>query len=438
MLQAFKDSSYLFPCSTNRPLTLVTSDAGGIKDTDLYVQISGTAYPAGSVFQYGPTGIDLRAEHPSYALVVKQGSQDWQAVLQNSSSFQTAAGLTQLLLTVRLLGNPVVAPLESFTSSIRVTVLDTSGAIIDYLSVPVRVVLAEQGLKFRYRLLTSDRQLPAVPAGFTFGQYRWRSDQNANVLVPTNWNLNLTAVGREKFIPGIGMNGDLELKRLYRSNHSILPIVEAGEYFTGVNRYYMPSKDCRLEIFPINYGSASFTLIDRPDFGKPIFVGYYQANSTGTFEAQLRYRYLGKGISTSADGWDPAVNDYQFTVVRKTKTLTINRGVVPSDLYVAQFPKASDPAATSLTATFDLPIYPIWQVTAVYLDSADHGVNDFTFNRDKGQITLTVDATQAQRRVYRTLCSGHRGDLRHCRYGSRSDGSAGAGRGRAHARLKRN
>lgn len=399
MLQAFKDATYLYPCSSDRPLTLVASDRGGVKDTSLFIQLAGITYPAGSVFSYGPTGPDLLAENAAYSITVKDVLQSWQVVLPNTSSFKVVTGATQLSLGVRLTGKPVASPFVSFTTSIRIVLLNPAGDTLDFLSVPVQVVLAEQGLPVRYRLLTGDRQVPAVPAGFTFGKYRWRADQNANVLLPTNWSQDVKVIGSDKFLPGIGVNDDLKMNRLYRSNHSILPIVQAGDYFLGPNRYYMPSKDSRLEIFPVSPDGGSYTLSATPDFGKPLFVGSYQTGPSGTFDADVRYRSLGKGIASSDGGWDPTSSDYQFQLVRKTRTLTINKGFTAGDVFVSLFPQASDPDATSLTATFDLPAYPVWQVTGVYLNSPDNGVSDYSFDREKGQITVTVSPNDVGSRV---------------------------------------
>jgi hypothetical protein len=399
MLQAFKDAGYLYPCSTDRPLTLVTSDRGGVKDTPLFIQLTGTTYPAGSVFSYGPTGPDLLAENSPYSVSIKEATQDWQVVLPNTTSFRSVAGATRLSLGVRITGRPVPSPLVSFTTSIRVVLLNPSGDTLDFVSVPVQVVLSEQGVGLRYRLLTSDRQLPAVQKGFTFGQYRWRTDQNANVLVATDWSQDVKAIGSEKFLPGIGVNEDLKLNRLYRNNHSIQPVIQAGDYFTGPNRYYLPSKDSRIEIFAITPEGGAYTLAGTPDFAKPVFVGSYQTGTSGTFEANVRYRYLGKGLPLTEDGWDHTSNDYQFQLVRSTRTLKVNKGFTVIDAFVSLFPQASDPDATSLTATFDLPVYPVWQVVGVYLGSPDNGVTNYTFDRNKGQITVTVSADDAGSRV---------------------------------------
>ena len=101
----------------------------------------------------------------------------------------------------------------------------------------------DQSLSTPIRVLPTSRKVSSSLPGCIVGQYRWRSssNKNANAIVSTNWNIDTSSIGLEKFIAGYGDKDDLAPNELVQDGDSIRLVVNSGEYFTGVNRYYLPA-----------------------------------------------------------------------------------------------------------------------------------------------------------------------------------------------------
>jgi hypothetical protein len=381
MIQAFKDLNALYAITALRPLTLLVSEDGGQKDSTFYLQVSG--YPAGSVLTVAPQGTDL-FQAPRFSIAVKPAASAWSLTIPNTPFLAELPSSGLYPVSVRAKALPGDRH-EAHAWSIRVTVIHNAVAVDSY-DIPGSLVQATQSLNLRYRLLPSARQIqPALP-GFVFGSYRWRDENstNAHVLVPTDWTIDPDAIGREKFIAGIGFDDDLEFRRLVRDDHSIYPVIHHGTYFTGPDRYFCPSKDGVLEVIRVSEGELTITLQKSPVRGKIVYVGTYREDAQGYYDTDISYRYLGHGLQTS-DGFDPDDAGFQFKLNRKTKTLTLNKAISSTVAYGGTVPLET-------IVKVDLPVFPMWDVVRVYVENANHPVSVFNLDRVNGTATLLFPA----------------------------------------------
>lgn len=249
---------------------------------------------------------------------------------------------------------------------------------------PLLVSLGSHAPDLTVKLLPADRSLPEALPGFVLGQYRWRGADNDNAvaLSAPNWSLDPATIGLEKFLPGIGYGSDLELVDLEVSGDFIYPRLTTGEYFTGAYRYYYPAAPV-LDIFPAAISTA-FTLSQTPAVGKPIYVGNYLKDGQGYYDQNIRYTYV--GTVTNPDGSARTdLPDYYFTLNRATKLVTINKVAPAPDLVVGALSGNS-------ADTFFVPVYPIEQITQVYILNAD-GTPIYSDNFSLSDGVLTVQSS---------------------------------------------
>lgn len=390
MLSAFKDAAQLYPVSSDRPLTFLVSEDGGNKSASAFIALG--LYPAGAVLKIQPTGRQLYAQPPLFSASVKESSASWGSTLPNGPFITPIANQqvvsTQVKVTIPAGGRAVYSGW-----SVEFSVI-LSGEVIDFLSVPAVVVQANQRVKSRIRLLPSSRKLLTSLPGFQFGTYRWRDETNTNkqVLVPTNWNIDFNEIGIEKFIAGIGDRSDLELKRLYRDDHSIHPIIEHGEYFTGHHRYFCPSKNGVLEIFRTTAGELTFPLVSKPQRLLPIFVGTYRKDDDGYYDDDLKYRYIAGNLN-SLSGFDDSDPGYQFKYDPTGPSITLNQTPTSTVAFAGFVPD-------QLTAALDLPVFPMWSLTGAYVETPDTPAAILSFDQFNGVAKFQFSPNQTGKKLF--------------------------------------
>jgi hypothetical protein len=247
---------------------------------------------------------------------------------------------------------------------------------------PIYVFRRDQALPEAMRLLPLTREVqPALP-GFVVGQYRWRDKEqaNANFLLPTQWDPDITKIGEEKFVSGYAHGSDLEPVDLEESNDSLYLRVRDGSYFSGPSRFFLPA-DYALEFFQASApGTTTFHLASVPREEKPLYVGTWRLDGQGFYEKDTEYRYMCNGLST--ENGSPT---YQFVVQRGAQQLSINTAPVKKVLYLGLI-------SGKQTDYFDLPVYPVDRVNRVYIDRGLNSLaldaTNWTFDREQGTLKL--------------------------------------------------
>ena len=239
----------------------------------------------------------------------------------------------------------------------------------------------DQSLSQCFRIFPASEIVQPNPPGFTWGQYRWRdeSDINAQTVVPTEWDLDVNAIGREKFIAGIGHGDDLQPLELQQNGDSIKLLIQNGAYFTGPNRYFLPSDDGLVVQAPLN-GQLQIQLPVAVRSQKPIYVGAMQIDSEGYYDDFVRYDCRWGGI-------DPTDSSYQFTLDATRTLITLSQGFSLTRMYLGSVPD-------SASATFDLPIVPVANVTQVtmgpYGSLPEQLVQGFSVDYKAGSVTVQI------------------------------------------------
>jgi hypothetical protein len=246
------------------------------------------------------------------------------------------------------------------------------------------VIRRDQDLAQKLRVLPLNREVVSPLPGFVVGQYRWRDkDQiNAGVLVPTDWNIDVSSIGEEKFISGIGHGDDLEPLSIEELNDSLYLRIRHGAYFSGPRRYYLPA-DHKLEFFSVfDLDNPTICVLEeKPRPTKPVFVGTYRLDGQGFYEKEIEYRYMSEGLETG-----PSVPTYQFSLDRITKTISVNRAPEKKVLFLGTL-------SGNAVDYFDLPTYPIAHVSRIYIDRGlgkdQIDALNWTFDREQGTVVVS-------------------------------------------------
>jgi hypothetical protein len=256
---------------------------------------------------------------------------------------------------------------------------------------PLYAYRHEEDLPIPIRILPTNRQVQADPPGFIIGQYRWRgqTDRNATALIPTHWDTDPNVVGLDKFIAGIGDQDDLTPVELVEVNDFIHMQVQRGEYFTGANRYYLPSNPV-LEFLQTSLaaanldGSITLKLQQVPRTGASIFVGTYILDNQQYYEKSIEYKYEATLLNPDSTSRTDLPDKY-FTLDRLDKTLTLNTHMGDPLMFLG--------AVTGQPVDyFDLPVYPVDNVVLVYVDRGANAsklyATTWTFDREKGTLQV--------------------------------------------------
>lgn len=249
----------------------------------------------------------------------------------------------------------------------------------------------DESLQLPIRVLPLNRQVQSSTPGFVVGSYRWRGadNRNATAIVPTHWDIDPSSIGLEKFIAGIGDQQDLQLTQLIEDQDSIHAMLQRGEYFTGANRYYLGAQPA-LEFLQCSQaaanpdGTVTLQLQGTPRSTAPLFVGTWSLDNQGYYEKSLEYVY--EATLTNPDG--SARTDLParyFTFNRTTNTITLNT-------YVGQTLALLGTASGQAIDYFDIPVYPVDNVSLVYVAHASTTTPTYAptwmFNREQGTIQV--------------------------------------------------
>jgi len=243
------------------------------------------------------------------------------------------------------------------------------------------ILRQDQQLPQMQRLLPLNRSVATALPGFKWGTYRWRNQDQVNqqMILPSNWGISPASVGAEKFIAGVGMTDDLEPIGIVQENDSVYLEVNRGFYFTGINDYYLPGTP-QLDFLASN--SATLQLSQTPQRTLPLFVGTYQLDSQGYYEKATEYRYQ-TAAAVAAGTNLPAL---YYTLNRANNTITLNQPMTAQTLFLGAI-------SGDVEDYFNLPIYPVGQVTQVYVQAAAGTApiiaSNWAYDEDLGTITIT-------------------------------------------------
>ena len=236
----------------------------------------------------------------------------------------------------------------------------------------------DQGI-LGFRLLPAARALPNPLPGFKVGTYRWRdlSTINAVSMEIPKAAPSASAIGLEKFVPGIGYGDDLRPLDLEEVNDNILLRVNRGMYFTGAEDYYFNASTA-VDIFPVTSSAGSYKLTQAAQPLLPIYVGTWARDARGYFEASLRYENAGAAF----DATNP---NPQYTL-DSAGNLSISAGLASATQLVGLVQNPPQSQAY-------LPLYPIASIARLYIDNGVLGTTDvtgFQFDQEQNLLTFTL------------------------------------------------
>ena len=243
----------------------------------------------------------------------------------------------------------------------------------------------DQGPASQMRVLTPDRQIPNAMPCFQWGEYIWRSDeQSSKEIIPTNWDVDLSAFDESQFTSGISHGDDLKLVGIDKvtDTNSVVPIVQSGEYFIGSERNYFPVKPGLEIINPCTDGP--FALWSTPQRITPIFVGRWRSNQVDRYVKDIDCRYVGKKFSVNSD-FDTDDTGFQFRLDRPAQQIFLNQKMQDETGYIGIFP------STETEFTFRLPVHPIFQLKRIYISGGSIPTN-WEFNQADGTVRVVLDS----------------------------------------------
>lgn len=248
----------------------------------------------------------------------------------------------------------------------------------------------DEWLPIPIRLLPINRKVQADLPGFVVGKYRWRdeSTRNATALVPTNWNINPQSLGAQ-FVSGMGDQDDLAPIQLQQDGNSVRVDVNSGEYFTGVNRYYLPANPI-LEFLPASIananidGTVTLQLSNTPLPTTPIFIGTYALDSQGFYETFIQYRYESTLVNPDGSPRTDLPKNY-FTLNRATNQVILNIAMAEVLVYLGL-------VSGQPNDYFNLNIYPVDNIDTIYINQGANApylyTSTWTFNKSTGTVVV--------------------------------------------------
>lgn len=388
MLEFFRDAQLTRPVTDGSPIWILASKRGSVKRMSLWLadtrldttytgETSLTVTPRGSV----PVRLK-RPEQPQY------GIPNTPAIYPFSSAASADENGPVVIAVLDIEVRIPAGPAEELTSLKLVTnplLSDVEGSLPEVVEVSFRIVRGDHGLPQRFRLFPADRIVDSKRPGFVWGDYRWRDEANAHSLTPALWDLDLDRIGREKFVAGIGDRNDLRPIGVEKSNHSLRARIRSGFYWTGTERYYLPSDDSAIATSQISEQGGSLFLGAAARRQKPVFVGALKVDHEGYYDAFVRYEYMHAGF-------DPKGPEYQFTLDRNRTTIRLNKGFALGRVFLGVAPNSD-------TALFDVPVHPIGAVTAVVMGASgidpEAPVTSYTIDREAGSLRVSFADPEA-------------------------------------------
>ena len=238
------------------------------------------------------------------------------------------------------------------------------------------------------RLLPVSQKILNTSPGFTIGSYRWRDQTSVNsqTLTSTIWNIDVNNIGIQNFLSGIGDGDDLLPVDIENVGNSIYLRIKNGFYFVGPTQYFLPANP---QFKLISAGQTSVVLDPPPAVGTPIFVGVWQQDVNLFYSIQIKAAYQPLGSFDTSTG----ASIYQYTVNRKTNVLDINFSLGQQTISLGML-------SGQQNDFFNLSVYPIDSIQAVYVDRGLGNpklfTTNFVFDQSEGTIALTANSsTQA-------------------------------------------
>jgi hypothetical protein len=234
------------------------------------------------------------------------------------------------------------------------------------------------------RLLPVTRELKANAPGFVIGTYRWRDDSTVNsvIVTPTKWDNDISAIGTENFVYGIGDGEDLVPIDIENVESSIYCRIMKGFYFAGPQQFFLPATP---QIQFINGNQTGITLDPPPNIGYPIFVGTWSLDSNNFYQIETSYRYEAGGWVTGSHS-----SEYQYLLNKKTNLLVLNKALPQTTLYLGLLSGLS-------TDFFNIPTYPVDSVVSVFVNrgigNIDLYSSNYSFDQGSGVLTITAPTT---------------------------------------------
>lgn len=244
------------------------------------------------------------------------------------------------------------------------------------------VLRRDQQLGVLLRILPVNRSIQPNLPGFVWGNYRWRdsTEINEHAILPSNWDIDPSSLGPEKFIAGVGATDDLTPVGIIQEDDSIFLQVERGHYYTGFNGYFLPATP-QLDFLPSD--QVTLNLTKTPTEIYPIFVGTYQLDSQGYYEKSTEYRYQ----TAVAVNRGTNLPDLYYTLDRTNNRVILNQVMTNQDIFLGAI--SGQP-----TDYFNILIYPVGQVLQVYVQAAAGTspivATNWTYDEDLGTIVITA------------------------------------------------
>jgi hypothetical protein len=382
-MQIFKDQACTVIPTTTRPLKAVAPATGGTKTISFWIQLQDADIQSGCFLMVQVAGPNLYASPQVVSVAF--------ASLLPNQPFLCAVNGQQLFNIQMHVATPAGPTAEYNNWWINACTFVDITTPLATASANCSVVRIDNFLTTRCRVLPAARRLLTALPGFQFGTYRWRDQTQINgvSVVPTQWDADVDAIGTDKFIAGIGQDPDLAYQDLEKVNHSIYARIQHGTYFTGTERYFCPSQSATLDIFRVSASELKFSLSAVPRAQLPVFIGTYGLDDYGYYEAAVRYRDVGCGNPFDLSGNPQAWLD------RAGQTVTINQppAAVPSVAFAGFAPADS-------SITLNLPVFPMWSIVSVYLETPDNVCAFSGFNQQQGTVTVVFPADSVGMRIF--------------------------------------
>ena len=383
-MQIFKDQLCTIVPSPARPLKAAAPAGGGTKTISFWVQLAEADVASGCFLMVRFAGGDLYASPQTVSPAFTS--------LLPLQAFLCAVG-SQTLFNIQMqVTVPAGATAEFNNWWINACTFVDLTTPLATASANCSVVRIDNSMIARSRVLPAARRLLTALPGFQFGLYRWKDQTQTNAVsvVPTQWDADVNAIGTEKFIAGIGQDPDLAYQDLEKVDHSIYARIQRGTYFTGTERYFCPSGSATLDIFRVSPTELQFSLSAAPRVQLPVFIGTYALDDSGYYEAQVRYRDIGSG-NTFEPGGAP-----QAWIERAAKSVTINQ--TPAAVSCTAF-AGFVPAGLS-SAILNLPVFPMWSIVSVYLETPDNACAFTAFDQQQGTVKVIFPSDSVGMRIF--------------------------------------
>jgi hypothetical protein len=164
--------------------------------------------------------------------------------LEIDISITALPGTDQTFSSIELLSGGYVTRDASITTALTGT--EPTGSV----SAAIQIDRHDQGLTIFERLFPVSRMVSPNLPGFVVGTYRWRDPTmiNAQQILATNWNVDISNIPPTSFVSGVADLTDLTPLVVEESENSLYLRIKDGFYFESKIRSYLPA-GALLEVF---------------------------------------------------------------------------------------------------------------------------------------------------------------------------------------------